>query len=62
MFCFVEVKAGFKGNTKWENQADEGDVYFNNVIEFIGREAYNDWTVLPVGVFPNSPDRKKVSY
>ena len=59
MFCIVEVKAGFKGNTKWENQADECDVFFNNVIEFIGREAYNDCTV---GVFPNSPDRKKVSY
>ena len=60
MFCLVEVKAGFKGNTKWENQAVHGEHYFNKLIEFIGRDKYKDWTFLPVGVFPNSPDRNKV--
>ena len=60
MFCLVEVKAGFKGNTTWENQAVHGEHYFNKLIEFIGRDKYKDWTFLPVGVFPNSPDRNKV--
>jgi len=62
MFCLVEVKAGFKGNTKWENQAEHGEHYFNKLIEFIGREEYKDWTFLPVGVFPKTPDRKQVIY
>ena len=60
MFCFVEVKAGFKGNTEWEDKAVHGEHYYNKLIEFIGREEYKDWTFLPVGVFPVTPNRNMV--